>query len=229
MELIDLEKLIGLSPRFLEQLDKNKDLFMRFDSFERIEQDDDIHFLIEQINDYCNNNLILGYHYTRALENDILKNGLLIRTGSEIRNEFIKNHHSIFSKSEIDEILNAWECSFDKQDEEVRDNRIWFNFTKDALKNGGAELLLKYYGGEQVYAPIYQINGIGSKLSKIGVPLIVKCRLKPQEITTFSEYSWGKIAVSSYHRLQNLEALVFDQDGYQTCSVSSTDIKLIKI
>lgn len=229
MDLIDLEKLIGLSPRYLEQLDKRKDLFAGSDSFERINVDDDIHFLIEQIDDYCNNNLILGYHYTRALENGILKNGLLVRTGSEIRNEFIKNHQSIFSKSEMDEILNAWERSFDKQDEEVRDNRIWFNFTKNALKNGGAELLLKYYGGEQIYAPIYQIKGIGNKLRKIGVPLIVKCILKPQGITTSTEYPWGKIAVSSYHRLQNLEALVFDQDGYQTCNVSATDIELIKI
>jgi len=229
MELVDFENLIGLSPRFLEQLDKKKDLFMRFDSFERIEQDDDIHFLIEQIDDYCNNNLIVGYHYTRALENDILKNGLLISTGSVIRDRFIKNHHSLFSKSEIDVILNTWERCFDKDDEEVRDNRIWFNFTKNALGNGGAELLLKYYGGEQVYAPIYQIKGIGSKLRKIGVPLIVKCRLRPQRITTFTEHPWGKIAVSSYHRLQNLEAFVFDQDGYQTCSVSSTDIELIKM
>lgn len=229
MDLIDLENLAGLPRRFMDELNKNKEVFMRFDSFEKIEQNNDIHFLVEQIDEFCNKNLVVGFHYTRAIKNDILKNGLLIRTGKKIRNEFIKMHGSLFSKNEINVILEAWERSFDKQDEEVRDNRICFNFTKNGLKNGGAELLLKYYGGEQVYSSIYQIPEIENKLSKIGTSLIIQCRLMPSEINTFTEYPWGKIAVSSYHRLQNINASVFDQDGYQTCSVNAINIELIEI
>ena len=104
----------------------------------------------------------------------------------------------------------------------------FFNFTKDALKDSGAELLLKYYGGEQVYFPIFQLPEFGKKLEKIGVPMILRCTLNPNDINTFIEFPWGKIAVSIYHRKVNPEAHQIDQDGYQNIGVSPENIEIIE-
>lgn len=69
------------------------------------------------------------------------------------------------SLEEIAAIKAAWASYFNDNLQSTRDNTIWFNFTRYALSNGGADLLLKYYGGEQVYFCIDDIPGVGEKLS----------------------------------------------------------------
>ncbi|HUX95063.1 MAG TPA: hypothetical protein VMV47_04960 [Bacteroidales bacterium] len=96
------------------------------------------------------------------------------------------------------------------------------------MKNDGAELLLSYYGGEQVYFPLFELPNIGEKLKNIGIPMILKCTLNPNDINTFIEYPWGKITVSSYHRIKNPDAIVVDQDGYQKVGVNPENIEIIK-
>jgi hypothetical protein len=229
INLIDLEKLTGLPDLFINALNKYNSEFKESDFLEDLQKNKDIQLLIEQIDDYCNNNLVIGYHYTRAEESEIIENGLLSRTGKEIRKKFINTYGSLFTPKEIKIIRNSWERAFDQDEEKMRDYQINFNFTKYALINGGAEELLKYYGGEQVYNPLYQLPGIRDKLSKIGSPKILKCRLKPTDITTDTEHPWGKIAVSSYHKIQNSNALVTDLTGIITYSLNAIDIEIIKL
>lgn len=114
-----------------------------------------------------------------------------------------------------------------KKDSESRDYRIYFNFTKNALSNKGAELLLKYYGGEQIYFPLFNLPVINEKLEKIGKPMILKCILEPREIKTLIQNPWGKIIVSSYHKTLNPNASVVDQDGYLKSAVLSKNIEII--
>lgn len=225
--VIDLENLTGLTHDFVKRLKTYDEIFTQHKSLEQFDFDD-IHQLIIDIDDFCLENKIIGYHYTNAIETDILENGIIIRTGEEIRQDFIKRHFHLFTKEEQNQILIHWSKRFDEEDAEIRDNILFFNFTTDALKDGGAELLLRYYGGEQVYFPLFELPNIGEKLKNIGIPMILKCTLNPNDIYTFIEYPWGKIAVSSYHRIKNPDAYVVDQDGYQKVGVNPKNIKIIK-
>lgn len=226
--IIDLESLIGLPQELIERLKKLDKVFMQHRFIEKYEKDENIYSLIIDINNYCLENRIIGYHFTRAIENDIIEKGIIIRTGKEIRAEFIKRHFHLFTDKEQNQILEKWKERFGNKDTEHRDSHIFFNFTKDALHNGGAELLLNYYGGEQVYFPIFEIPQIGKKLRKIGTPMILKCTLNPNDINTFIEYPWGRIIISSYHRMINSNAHVVDQDGYQEIGVKPENIEIIK-
>lgn len=224
---IDLDNLSGLPQKFIEQLRRFDNVFMKQIFLEKMENDRDIRALIFDINNYCLKNRIIGYHFTRAIESDIIKSGLICRTGKTIRSEFIKRHFYLFTEEEKQTILKKWDERFDNNIEN-RDNRIFFNFTKHALFNGGAENLLSYYGGEQVYFPIFDIPEIGRKLKSIGIPLVLKCILEPSKLVTFIENPWGKIITSSYHRGINPNAHIIDQDGYQRVNVKHRKIEIIK-
>ena len=225
--IIDLENLNGLPDKFIERLKMFDNIFIQNDFLENFENNNKIHQLIIDIDNYCLENKIIGYHYTNAIETDILKKGMILRTGKEIRKIFEESHFHLFTKKEQNQIRIAWKKQFDKSDKKYRDNRIFFNFTKNALQNGGAELLLNYFGGEQIYFPIYGLPQFGEKLKQIGTPMILKCILNPNDINTFIEYPWGKITVSSYHRIKNPEAHVVDQDGYQKVNVKAANIKIL--
>src|SRR5690606_41099815 len=75
--------------------------------------------------------------------------------------------------------------------------------------------------------PLQDLPGIGEKIKNIGIPLILKCILKPSNLKTLFKYPWGRIAVSSYHCNINPEAIQFDPDGYQTDAVNPNDIEII--
>jgi hypothetical protein len=127
-----------------------------------------------------------------------------------------------FTAAQRDAIQAAWAQHFTAGQREVRDSRVWFNFTTSPLDNGGADRLLTYYGGEQVYLPIRELPGIGETLRSIGQPLIVQCELVPTGLHAFIEHPWGSIVTSSYHRLVNPKAQPTkhsDQDGWQSVSV----------
>jgi hypothetical protein len=226
---IDLDSLFGLPLKFQEGLKSLDSIFIENRFLEDFEDNEYVNELIFDINEFCLENDIIGYHYTRALANDFKEKGMLIRTGEEIRNEFKERFFNLFSKKEQIQIEYAWNSRFGKGNIEYRDNLIFFNFTLFALNMGTAKLLLKYYGGEQVYAPLYELPVIGEKLNKIGSPLILKCKLKTKNLKTYIENPWGKIIVSSYHRTKNNKAHTIDQDGNQRVPVNSENIEIIKL
>lgn len=227
--VIDLENLNGLPQLFINRLKKFDTLFVDCEYLEHYYDNEEIYQLIIDINNYCLENYIVGFHYTNAIENDILEKGILLRKGVEIRNNFIIKHFHVFTKAEQDQILKKWEEYFTNEDAKCRDSRIFFNFTKNSLTTGGAEHLLNYYGGEQIYLPIFEITEIGEKLKKIGIPMMLKCILNPNYVNSFIEYPWGKIITSSYNRIKNPNAFVVDQDGYQKVEVPAENIEIIKI
>lgn len=181
-----------------------------------------------KINDFCESNTIIGFHYTRAIPEEITKMGLICRSGETIRDTFMSNWGHLFTNEEKAKIANTWEKYFDNQSKQNRDNIMFFNFTTLALYNDGATRLLQNFGGEQVYMPIESLECIGTKIRRIGQPLILKCKLNPRDINTFIENPWGRIAVSTYHRLVKPEAHQCDQDGYQKRNVTPENIEIIK-
>jgi hypothetical protein len=227
--VINLESLEGLPKEYLSELKKFDDTFKTSSFLEDYGNNENINQLIFEINNYCLDNKIIGFHYTNAIEKDISEKGMIIRSGEQIRNDFVKRFFHLFEQSEQRLIEERWLSRFGKKDIKIRDNRIFFNFTKNALNNGGAELLLKYYGGEQIYFPLFKLPTIEKKLREIGKPMILKCCLNPNEINTYIENSWGKIIVSSYNRTINSNANVVDQDGYQKRGVPKENIEIIPL
>lgn len=201
--------------------------FMREEHVSNLRKIPAVGSLIRDIDHFCSRNMVIGFHYTRAIPDDILTHGLQLRSGEEVRAQFLGRFGHMFTSDEIHAIKVAWASYYNGRVRSSRDHKIWFNFTRDALTNGGADLLLKYYGGEQVYFCINELPGVGEKLSSIGQPLIVKCALVPAELNTFIAYPWGSIAVSAHHRRVNPAAHQTDQDGWQTAPVPPDRIELI--
>ena len=228
MKTVDLNNLNGIPIKFSKRLEKFNSDFLNNNFLEHVLSNSYITELIEDINDYCLQNEIFGYHYTKAIPKDILDSGLICRNGDDIRNSFVKDFGFKFTKEELNNIRKIWLSHFDEQEKESRDNLLFFNFTTTALENSSANSLLSYYGGEQIYMPIQELKGIGSKIKKIGKPLILKCKLDPKKIKTFNELPWGKIAVSTYHCKINKGAYQVDQDGYQSINVDPKNIEIIE-
>lgn len=228
MKVIDLDNLNGIPTEFLKRLQNFDSEFQKNKFSENLLSNSDISKVIEDINNYCLKNQIFGYHYTRAIPNEILMTGLICRKGDDIRNSFLTNFGHIFTEEELVKIKKAWLNHFDAQQKKSRDGRIFFNFTTIAINEFGAEPLLSNFGGEQIYMPIQELKEIGDKIKNIGSPLILKCKLDPNKIETYYERPWGRIAVSKYHCKINLEAHQDDQDGFQIIDVKPENIEIIE-
>lgn len=228
MKTVNLSNLNGIPSVYMKKLEKYDFLFYKYDFLENFWNEEPINDIIIKINEHCESNTIVGIHYTRTIPEEIAKTGLICRSGKGIRDTFMTNYGYLFTEDEKAKIEESWEDYFDLDSQENRDNRLFFNFTTNALYNGGADRLLENYGGEQVYMPITSVKNVSKKIKSIGKPLILKCKLNPQKIETFYENPWGKIAVSSYHRLVNPSAYQYDQDGFQFINVEPKNIEIIE-
>ncbi|WP_159478358.1 hypothetical protein [Chryseobacterium sp. 18068] len=226
MNVINLENLDGIPKEYLNELTKYDSLFKKFSFLEDFEEIREIAELISKINTFCSSNLIIGFHYTKAFPKEINENGLISRTGKQIRENFLKNYKYLFTAHEIENIKNIWENYFCEEQIESRDNRIFFNFTKQGLNNFDAKALLTNFGGEQIYMPLLSHDCLCKKIKTLGKPLILKCKLSPKNIETFIDEPWGKIAISSYNNMKNIDAHRTDQDGYQSVNVSPENIEI---
>jgi hypothetical protein len=224
---VNLEDSASLPGSILKRLQACEHHFIGEEHLENVREIFGVASLIKDIDHFCSENMVIGFHYTRAIPEDILTQGLRPRSGQEIRAQFLSRFGQMFTPGTISAIKAAWASYYDDRARSSRDHRIWFNFTRDALNNGGADLLLKYYGGEQVYFCIDELGGVGEKLSSIGQPLIVKCALLPAEVRTSIDYPWGSIAVSAWHRRLNPGAYQTDQDGCQSVPVPPDRIELV--
>ena len=227
MITVNLHDLTGLPETFIKGLHSCNSHFRDAEFLENIREIPAVLSLIKDIDEFCSQNQVIGFHYTRAIPEDLLTQGLQPRSGDQIRQQFLSRWGHKFGPDEIDTIKSAWASYFDKSMRRSRDNVLRFNFTKTALSDGGAEWLLKYYGGEQVYFCLINLPGIDEVLTSIGTPLIVKCELNPSDVSTYIDCPWGSIAVSSFHRRINPEADQVAQDGLLDGGVSPDRLELI--
>jgi len=174
--------------------------------------------------EFLEENGVVAYHYTRADKQSIQSNGLLIQQGSQRRKCFLDTFGHLFTPDEISVIRTTWDGYFTKYQDSLRDRRIWFNHTKNALSNGGAGPLLENFGGEMIYMPLDEHSSISTKIKQIGEPLIVHCRLRPSSINGFWEYPAAVVWLSTYHIAVNPEACLYDVDTYTQASVPPEDI-----
>lgn len=223
MNAVDLQRPELLPEIFRKQLDSIEPLCKNEEFSENLVQHPDVKNVVIALNTYCMQRKVLGIHYTRAIRADIEQNGLLIRTGAEIREEFIQRFGSRFEAAELKQLHGLWSSHQMKQAAK-RDSMLWFNFTLNALGSSDSDYLLGMYGGEQIHMGIELGTPIGKKLASIGEPIIVKCALDPLKVRTFIENPWGKILVSSFHLSVEPNAFRIDQDGRVLDSVLPEDL-----
>lgn len=229
MKILNLCTLAGFPSFFFEEMEKHTELLLNTESEDELVEKTAFQDLIERITDFSKNCKIVGYHYTRADKDDIIKGGLKSRTGQEIRETFLYRYGNLFTAKELQTISKSWVAYFNKNMVESRDHRIFFNLTTTALFDSGAEPLLKYYGGEQVYMPLKGYPTIAKKLQNIGAPLLIKAILDPLQLQLFDFEDIAKIAISSYHRLLRHDTKQCDIDCFQSISIPIKQIEVINI
>ena len=173
MKILNLCTLASFPSFFFEEMEKHTELLLNTEFGDELVENPVFQDLIKRITDFSKDRKIIGYHYTRADKDDILKGGLKSRTGQEIRETFLSRYGELFTAEELDTIKNAWKAYFNKNMISCRDYRIFFNLTTTALFDSGAEPLLQYYGGEQVYMPLKSFPSIAKKIQNIGSPLLM--------------------------------------------------------
>jgi hypothetical protein len=223
MGIIDLQRPELLPETFRVRLNSIRGIRHNEEFSEDLVRHHDVRSLVIDIDKYCMQSRVLGIHYTRAIRADIEKKGLLIRTGSEIRDEFIQRFGDRVHADELEWLRNMW-LSHQAKQSDIRDSMLWFNFTLAELGRSGSEYLLGMYGGEQIHMGIEFDTPIGAKLASIGEPLVVKCALDPHKVDTFIENPRGTILVSSFHLSVEPEAYRIDQDGKVMHSILPEDI-----
>lgn len=223
MDIIDLQRPELLPDTFRVRLNSIRAICRNEEFSENLVRHPDVRNLVIDIDSYCMQNRVLGIHYTRAIRAEIKQKGLLIRTGAEIRDEFIQRFGDKFKADELEWLQNKW-LSHQVKQSDIRDSMLWFNFTLTEFGGSGSEYLLGMYGGEQIHMGIEFDTPIGMKLANIGEPLIIKCALDPHKVDTFIENPWGKILVSSFHLSVEPEVYRIDQDGKVTHSILPEDV-----
>lgn len=219
LDAIDLQRPDLLPEALRVRLDSIESLCRNEEYSENLMQYPEVQNVVIELDNHCMQRRVLGIHYTRAIRADIDQKGLLVRTGAEIRDEFVQRFGHKFGADELEWLRYRW-FSHQVTQSVIRDSMLWFNFTLSAYGSSGSEHLLKMYGGEQIHMGIEFDTLIGQKLASIGEPLFVKCALDPHKIRTSIERPWGKILISSFHLSVEPKAYRIDQDGKVTESIS---------
>ena len=134
---------------------------------------------------------IIGYHCTRLTQEEIdyIKTcGLNPLTSQLVEYKLAlsdgftdEDKHLLRSKNQI----NSSHAIFSG----YRSNRIWFIFSKRTLKKQSAiERFLLYWGGEAMYLEFEnEPSVIKDKLSKVGLPVIIKAKINLQDVKSCNE------------------------------------------
>lgn len=209
---IDLRNPSAIPPHLISELESFKVRLAREEFLESLLEHSHFLAIASELNDLCDREGVVGFHFTRSFSEKIKSQGLLSSTGAERRAAFLRQHGALFTAVQVDRIQKFWAEYFDSQQDQVRDHRIWFNLTLKALSEGGANRLLAHFGGEVVYMPLSSNDEIARVLYQIGRPLVVECDLDTSKLRTSAEYPWGEVLLSSYHRTINRDAHVLDCD-----------------
>lgn len=226
---IDLNSTNQIPKSILRSLTKLKAAFVKVATVDELVEKKELKNFAQDLNQICLNEGVKGYHFTRGIRASIAKLGLMPCIGEYRRERFLSEYGNRFTAHQRNWITKSWDEYFTPQQSEPRNGKIWFNFTFEALKNGGAEDLLVYYGGESIYMPLIQNVEIASVLRSIGQALTVECNLDAKKLKTFCEIPWGKIWLSYFHLTPNPDAIRFDQDAFQEQPVLASQIVSIKV
>jgi hypothetical protein len=209
---IDLRNPSAIPPRLISDLKSFNSRLAREEFLDPLLEDSRFLAIARELNDLCEREGVVGFHFTRSFSEKIKSEGLRSSTGAEWREAFLHEHGARFTADQVDRIKRVWAGYFDTQQDQARDRRVWFNLTINALTDGGAHRLLAHFGGEVVYMPLCSDEEMAQILCQIGRPLVVECDLDTSKLSTFGDNPWSQVLLSSYHRTINSDAYVFDRD-----------------
>ena len=202
-----------IPPAISRELRRFDALFARCEFIGQALENSNLFKIAVELNQLCLRDGIIGYHFTRAIRDDVASRGLEVGRGVDRRCGFSTTYGHLFSVAQRERMQRMWHDYFASQPQ-ARDGCIWFNFTLGLLSDGGADRLLTYFGGEVVYMPLTQDEEIATILRTIGQPLVAECELGAERLHTFSQNPWGSIWLSSYHVAVNSSARQHDVDAY---------------
>ncbi len=205
-------------------LKNHRNAFLENEHLDKLLNIPEISLVADKLNSLCSLSSILGYHYTRAEKSSILAKGLEIRNGQERREFFLKEYGNRFTEALQERIKLAWDDYFDHMQEKSRNGRIWFSAIEIHPSDEEVHRLLKYFGGESIYMPLTKDKEIAEILTKIGEPLVIKCKLKPNRLSAYSDRPFGKTWLSSYHIAENPQASRLSWDLSSEYNVPASDI-----
>jgi hypothetical protein len=226
IRLTSLDQMPDDIKRSLRRFDS---LFGKTEFIEKVLENPELYKIANDLDRLCMEEGVIGFHFTRAVVDEIQARGLEICSGDERRHQFLAKYGDHFSGAQRDRIRHAWSNFFDSAQNGSRDGRIWFNLTLDALDNGGADFLFTYFGGEAINMALTDDVEIAAVLRTLGQPLIVESALRTKELHTFSEIPWGKTWLSSHHVSINNEASRYDVDAYAIEPILTDHIVCIRV
>ena len=212
----------------LVRLDKEADLLRRLEFPDNLLEISSLNQIADELDSLCVADGVVGIHYCRNFVETIERDGLLVCTGDERRERFLKQFGNYFTIVQRRRLIAGWRDYFDPSANAARDNRIFFNFTTESLHDDGVEPFLYHYGGEVIFMPFKSDSEIAEILHSIGTPMVVKCALDTRSLTTFHDKPWGKVWLSTYHYSVNPNAYRFDVDAYTNESIPSLNILAVR-
>jgi len=81
--IIDLDSLQGLPTKFIQALGDSINLISKRASIEVLLRKPNIDKIVQEIDSFCKQNFVIGYHYTKANIESIKCQGLICRTGEK--------------------------------------------------------------------------------------------------------------------------------------------------
>jgi hypothetical protein len=211
--LINLSNPSLMPKHILDKLYSYKSVFNQYNCIDQILDFPNLHQIAKELDSFCSERKIIGFHYTRAIKEGIESSGLKISYGENRRRDFLEKYGYLFSAEQQERIKSCWRY-FNRAQSIGRDGKVWFNATLGAIANGGADHLLKYFGGENIYMPLTRDKELAAILQQIGTPLVIECALDTANLNTFSMNPWGMVWLSSYHVAVNQQAMQCDVDAY---------------
>jgi hypothetical protein len=227
--MISLESAPSIPGDILRLIKPLEEELMQSRSIDSVARGRNAQPVLARMNEHLEDSGIVGIHYTRAVPEDISASGLVCATGAQRRAWFLAKYGHHFCSPELEAIKAAWRQYFTGCQNSARDNKVFFNLTATALKDGGAAPLLEYFGGEAINMPLVGLPKITEKIKHLGSPLIVKCGLKPSRLLGCWTYPAAVVWLSAYHKQLNSRAVLYDVDVYATSTVRPENIISIEI
>lgn len=210
--MIDISSINSIPSNIVDRLRGLDAAFTDAEYIEQLKELPDIVDIAEELHSICASKGVIGYHYCRGFSDRIESEGLTVATGQERRAAFLAEYGETFTDTQRARLVATWDDYFDKFQNEARDNKLWFNLTRNQLLEGGAGPLLYYYGGEVIYMPFSRDPEIGEILHSLGSPIVVSCHLDINSTNAFSKDTFSWVWVSSYHCSVNSNAYQHDSD-----------------
>ena len=172
---------------------------------------------------------VIAFHCCREVEpGEIATRGLRVLEGNgdSHRAEFLERLGHLFPQSDREQMKRDFAQVWAGQSfSRGRENKLCFALAHPRHWGGGADDLLRIYGGEAIYATWGRAGTIVDKLRTIGMPAVVHFRISVDAIHTWMRAPVaGRTALWAWHRRLRPDVSGYWAEGYMLESVASEHV-----